>query len=678
LKAAIREDIQGLRALAVILVILSHLPAPLTLAGGFVGVDIFFVISGFVITRVLVRPRGDGDGRGFFVGFMGRRVARLVPALLAVCVVAAAASVLFAPTTELRQIAAAGITAETFVSNFYYTLNFDTYWNPAVLRSPFLHTWSLGVEFQTYLVLPLLLLPSILAPADARGRRRALAIVVGGAAISLVLFVYLLVIRTAPLHGLDAHGVAFYAPVTRFWEFALGIVPALVVPATPREGRASRALATVAWLLIAAGVASSTVAKGLNLSVAACCVGVAVLLVQGERPGASRSLLASRPLVWIGDRSYSIYLWHWPLLVVCIWVFPGNTTAVLGAIAATFLLSAASYPLVEQRFRRARGPRWRAAAGWTLLVGSGAAAMAAAWSISSAPWYSSRRPITDVAMLFPGSIVSQGEVLHAMDDCHGTEHEIHCKFFPEGTPEVVIIGDSLAYRSIPAVALAAKQHGLNASMLYFGRCSIEQNSCQPFQYDYLKRTKLAGIIVTTNYDRASDRLNGTEIAYGARILCPPNVRTQDCPLHQKNVDKYLVDAAAGLKQLEGFADHILVALPFPQQAKLVPQCLSLPPYFRFVAPAYDGEGCGRTSLGWQRARQGLYPSAMRKVTAGDAKVMVWDPTEYLCHDGWCPAVINLGEKIMDDGIHWTWPASRYLYPAFSKFLDGYAASSVQQ
>ena len=135
---------------------------------------------------------------------------------------------------------------------------------------------------------------------------------------------------------------------------------------------------------MAAGVAYSGHVGGLNLSVAACCLGAMVLLVQGEHNQAT--LLACRPLVWIGDRSYSIYLWHWPLFVLCIWVFPGKVAPVFGSVLVTGLLCVASYRFVEQRFRHRRERR-SAAFGWLAVVGTGVGALGAAWAISAGrPW----------------------------------------------------------------------------------------------------------------------------------------------------------------------------------------------------------------------------------------------------------------------------------------------------
>jgi peptidoglycan/LPS O-acetylase OafA/YrhL len=668
-----RYDIQGLRSVAVILVILFHLPAAINLGGGFIGVDIFYVISGFVVTNMVLGTQTlPGHALRSMGQFLKRRVMRLVPALAVVVVATLILGILFAPTQELAQVSNAGLASETFVSNVFYARYFDTYWNPAVLRSPFLHTWSLGVEFQTYLLFPLLFVAVFKAGrATMRSLRSGLVVTLVLGAVSLAAFVYLLVVRSEPLSGFSPQALAFYTPVTRFWEFALGIVPAIVAW---RGGWAmkspARFVTPVAWVLIAAGLVGSTIDETLNLFVILACAGVAMLLANGERAvGARRSLLEWKPLVWIGDRSYSIYLWHWPLLVLSLWLFPGNIPVALASIGITVLLSMATYRFVEQRFRRSKSKSpVRALLPSAAFVLAGVLAAGLGLTVAATPAYITPTPLAAAASPLAESGMTAADMNGAIAGCTIEALQITCVNVP-GAPTVVVIGDSLGYRALPAVQLAALEHGLNATMMWTGGCGIELDSCPQFVYDYLDSTDVAALVVAMNFDRASNRANAVELAGGEVAECSIDQPTSDCDLHIQNVKMFTERSVAGRAQLETYSDHILMALPFPQQEQSVVACLSVPLYQRLFAAPIDPHACGGTSLQWQHDRQGLYPEAITGVVSEDPDVTLWDPTDYLCEDGWCPAVVTGGEQIMSDGIHWTWEASRFLYPVFDEYLD---------
>lgn len=672
MKSRVRNDIQGLRAVAVVLVILFHLPIAVSLRGGFVGVDMFYVISGFVVTKmVLSTDMSPGHTLASIGNFLRRRVMRLVPALSVVVIATVIISILFAPTQELREVAKAGVFSELFVSNAFYAQNFNTYWNPEVLRSPFLHTWSLGVEFQTYLLFPLIFIAVFRAGhAGSVHARSALTVTAALAVVSLVAFVYLLVFRTVQLFGIDPQAFAFYSPFTRFWEFALGILPAIVASRYEWHSATKvRSATPVAWTLIAVGVVGCTVGDTLNLFVIPACLGVATLLANGERAiGLRRSLLEWKPLVWIGDRSYSIYLWHWPLLVLCLWLAPGNLALALASIAATVGLSMLTYRFVEQQFRRSASTskvRALLPSGAFVLVGVLVAGLGV--GVASTLWYTKPVAVSAAATDFVDAGVSGEAMRSAIEACAFGDLTVVCTNDPDaGT--VVVIGDSLADRSMPAVQVAAKANGLNATMMWTGGCGIEAGSCPDAIYDYLAKTDVVALIVSMNYDRESNRLNATEAASGKVATCPANEATSACAAHVNAVEAFIRDADRGLTEFEAYTDHVLIALPFPQQSQFVETCLSRPLYQRILSLPVDLVACGRTSVQWQSERQGLFPEAIADVAAQHPDVTVWNPISYLCGDEWCPGVINEGEIVMSDGIHWTWEASRFFYPVFEKYL----------
>ena len=676
-----RSDIQGLRGLAVVLVILSHLPTGLKLPGGFVGVDIFFVISGFVITRMLMLQNRTGISRSkAYRQFTVGRFSRLVPPLAGMAGGTLLLSVLFAPTTTLRQITQSSIYSQGFLSNFWFLRNFDSYWNPNILRNPFLHTWSLGIEFQIYLVMPFLLLRSFIGATKKEEKRFHIQGIASVSVASCLMFVYLLIVSDTTIWGYVPKSAAFYLPFTRFWEFGLGaIVALLVVGQSVSSNRYFTFMRAGAWALVAGGVLISNDVGKLNLSIIPIALGTAIILGVGEfSAGHSRwALLTLRPMKWVGDRSYSIYLWHWPLLATASWVSPSSRVVSVALLGVSILISMLSYHFLEKRRPVSkRKISFRVMAPITLVI----ILMATTSVIATAKWYVLPEPLSSIAMSFPASSKPPGEVGVAIDKCQSGDYEVHCKNFPAVKKEIVIIGDSLSYRAFTAVNLSAREHGLNASMFWNGGCSIELNSCRNslignLIYDYLAKTEVVGLIVTTNYDRESNRINAVEHDLGLKPLCDSMMPTSVCPLHLQKIKTFETSARLGLDQLHTFSDHILVATPFPQQAQMPPTCISQALYARLLGIRPGGESCGRTSVVWQKERQGLYPATITKVASEKSFVQLWNPLDYFCNEGWCPAVINGGEQIMGDAIHWNLDASRFIYPPINSFIDSVLKSS---
>ena len=328
-----RPHIDGLRAVAILPVLAFHLDLTI-LPGGFTGVDVFFVISGFLITTLIVQELKDGD---FSIWqFYKRRALRILPAFLVVIFAVMAASwFLFLPD-ETRGLGRSAVAAALFVANFLFWQSSD-YFAPDLEMAPLLHTWTLSVEEQFYVFLPLLLM----LVAARLGRRFALTI----AAIALVSFL-LCVVATPRFES-----AAFYLLPTRAWEFGLGALAATVPLAL---GVLARTLASVLGaLLVLWGffmLGAESTFPGANALFPA--AGATLLIVCAEGTFLGRAL-SWRPMVWVGRRSYSLYLWHWPIIVF--WktgagteLGPSDATLIAGLslVAATL-----SYRFVEQPFR---------------------------------------------------------------------------------------------------------------------------------------------------------------------------------------------------------------------------------------------------------------------------------------------------------------------------------------
>jgi peptidoglycan/LPS O-acetylase OafA/YrhL len=350
-----RRDIQGLRAVAVLVVVAFH--AGLPLPGGFVGVDVFFVISGFVITAMLARE-WHATGRIRFGRFYLRRFKRLSPALALVVVATVLASTfLLSPLGPQQTAAKTGIGAMLITANVVISRTSGGYFDAPAGANPLLHTWSLSVEEQFYLVFPLLLALGWWL-ATRRSRYRGAA-EVSVAIVAVASFALTLVALHRPLGPVAEALMGFYGPLTRAWEFAVGALVVLVLTrVAPLSWRTAAVLGLIGAGLL--GVSLSVISESTPfpgpwtlLPVAA----TGLLLVAGtqETTPVSR-VLASRPFVAVGDWSYSIYLWHWPFIVYAKVLWPGHDAAVLAAAALSVLPAVASYRWLETPLRRLRVP----------------------------------------------------------------------------------------------------------------------------------------------------------------------------------------------------------------------------------------------------------------------------------------------------------------------------------
>lgn len=343
-----RLDIQGLRAVAVLAVVAFH--AGLPVPGGFVGVDIFFVISGYVITSMLyreLRRSGRVDLRRFYL----RRAKRLTPALGVVVGLTVFASALILSPFEGQQVAAmTGLGAMLLSANWVIAETSGDYFGFTAESNPLLNTWSLSVEEQFYIFFPTILAIGWLLGRKTGAQRTALIGIVG-----LVGLASFAMIRGAFVFGADSWWAGFYSPLNRAWEFAAGALLALIFGFW--AVRLSRPIATSLGIVGAALAGLSLVVindetpfpgKWTILPVMAS----VLLIAGGSQHRTPVSWLLRRPtMVRIGDWSYSIYLWHWPLIVFAVVLWPQTAWAPMMAAALSLIPALASYHWVEQPIR---------------------------------------------------------------------------------------------------------------------------------------------------------------------------------------------------------------------------------------------------------------------------------------------------------------------------------------
>ncbi len=347
--------IQGLRAIAVLAVIVFH--AGLPVPGGFLGVDVFFVISGFVITAMLAREWAR-TGTVAFRHFYARRFRRLTPALaVLVAVVVLASLVLQSPLGSQQITARTGIGALLLSANIVIAKSTGGYFDAPAATNPLLNTWSLSVEEQFYLIFPLLLFI-----AWKLGRRWGARLVTTAVIITAVGGVsFIIAMAQARGHKVSALPAAlggFYGPVTRAWEFAVGALLALVIAKVAL--RPGRVTAAVLGLLGAAAIAIPLWAVNGRTpwpgpwTVLPVAGTVAVLIAGLRARGLTSRALSTRPMVAIGNISYSWYLWHWPFIVFAILIWPNHQYIALLAALASLVPSLISYRWIEQPIRNLR------------------------------------------------------------------------------------------------------------------------------------------------------------------------------------------------------------------------------------------------------------------------------------------------------------------------------------
>jgi peptidoglycan/LPS O-acetylase OafA/YrhL len=341
---AYREDIDWLRAIAVLAVVAFHFEAP-AVFGGFVGVDIFFVISGYLITGIIQSEVKSGTFS--FLRFYERRVRRLLPALYAMVALTAIPSLHYLLTSERLEFFRSVAAVVTFTSNFFFWLQ-TGYFDHAAVEKPLLHTWSLAVEEQFYLALPVLLWALL-----RHGRGGRLRLPVALIALSVASFALCVWLMQA-----DRSANAFFMSPPRAWEFLIGGIVAVEGFPGLRNLRAQQIARGVALVLLAIPIFSLRQGPGFpGVNALLPCIGAAVFIWSGIGvPTLPRSRVSPLNIIrFFGQISYSLYLWHWPLFTFA--RFSKSSLVLdpfdkLALFALTVAISYLSWRFVEQPFRR--------------------------------------------------------------------------------------------------------------------------------------------------------------------------------------------------------------------------------------------------------------------------------------------------------------------------------------
>lgn len=447
-----RPDIQGLRALAILLVLIYHADLDV-LPGGYVGVDVFFVISGYLITGLLVREI-ECAGTVALAKFYARRIRRLLPAAsLMLFATLVAAGLIYSPL-ELKQFASSAFTVATYVSNLWFAHLSTDYLAEDTTANPLLHTWSLSVEEQFYLVWPLILILVARSVSVDSIRKRALFALGTLSVVSLI---------ASAMLTEYSQPWAFFSSPTRAWEFGAGGLVALHQPKSRTVGRGLTMAAGMFGMLLIlyAGITFDEATRFPGGAALVPVLGTVLLIYAGQAQaaiGPSR-WLSIRPMRFIGDISYSVYLWHWPIFVfLSLMVAEPSLSMRVAGMVASILIGWASYVLVENPFRYGRRKKQRV----RLSIALGALLTASSAGFALAIRDISASGLSNETQQRYRSAANDTPIVGS-NGCHANFFQVEipeCVFGDEhGDFSIVLFGDSHAAMWFPALEAIAREQG---------------------------------------------------------------------------------------------------------------------------------------------------------------------------------------------------------------------------
>jgi peptidoglycan/LPS O-acetylase OafA/YrhL len=665
-------EIDGLRAIAVGTVMIYHLNFSASLLpGGFVGVDIFFVISGYVVSASLGRDAGLSL-LDLLQRFYSRRILRIVPALLTCLLATIAASILFIPPNAwlIDTNYKTALYAFFGMSNFVL-LGAESYFSPGPEFNPFTHTWSLAVEEQFYLFFPLI----FFVWSRFKDRTGVVGLMATGllTGLSIVSFIFMWW-----MSGVN-QDAAFYLLPSRFWELGIGAIlfqvqcsgKSPVASAT----HARRALTSGTVLVLVAALFADRLAFPFPWAVPAA-VGALLIIaaVSTERasPSPVARVLRSQPMVFVGKISYSLYLWHWPVYTLMRWTvgLEGPSTMIM-AVGLSLVFAYLSYTVLERPIRRA---------GWivrpkSLIVVGGLAAMVLSWEtarVAIGKQYRLSLSVVqrDITKWFPNWANTAGCPLEsATEAVDGTSIFIMrpgqgCSGLPRR--HLFVVGDSHGWAYMPMLSLLAGQDSIDVRLYTHFGCS-PANLLRPSAPN------------CASYHRASVNDIGRRAAAGDVVFLPAlrmnRLSEQSVPFTvthvadlttsaQSDTDRRLAyeEAAELIGEFSKKGLRVIIEAPKPVFKAHAFRCSD---WFNAGNPLCRG---GLT-IGREELLEYRKPvmNSLAALSSIYPQLVVWDPFPILCPQDPCRAVTETG-PLFFDGDHLSGAANHLLYPHFLQAL----------
>nr|WP_150290806.1 acyltransferase family protein [Sphingobium estronivorans] len=630
---AYRRDVDGLRALAVLPVLFFHLDL-WPFYGGFVGVDIFFVISGYLIASIIARELEQG--RFTLTGFYARRIRRIFPALFAMIAVTIAAGSLILLPLDYRALGTSAVATVLFSSNFYFARH-SGYFGTAAEEAPLLHGWSLAVEEQFYIVFPLLMLLIF----RAGGRFRPML----GMVALLSFLAALLLVDRSPV-------TAFYLPFPRAWEFlggallATGRIPAIRSPfAAQLCGFAG--LALIGWAIL--DFSNATVFPGVNALFPV--LGAMLILHAGLTGSLVNRLLGQAVPVAIGRISYSLYLWHWPIIVFWTYRTDGDwrLREQLLVMLLSLLVAWISWRFVEEPFRRSRSfttGRAFAFAGALVMTGGGAGALL---------YFSDGLP-SRVAPSVAALDAASRSMAYLPAHCSGMAPARHHRLCPVGArngtaPSFLLWGDSHAHALKPAFDRAGNALGLSGRIASYPACPtlmgldrLDQppaHDCSEFNRLVLETLRttpsIHTVFLVSRWGLCANgkRPEGGTPCYLGRDEDDDRSLGRDAQLFRAGLQETVRTLAAMGKQV------ILVA-PIPEFRRNVPETLARAELYSEPAPL------NLSRADYLRRQRGVFNAFDQMQRHFPVKILY--PHRLLCRTGHC-AMTAHGVPLYSDDDH---------------------------
>ena len=633
-----RPDIDGLRALAIVCVVAFHADRAL-LPGGFCGVDVFFVISGFLITGIIV---GELESDRFSFGrFYARRARRLFPALIVVLLTTLALGWLILLPDEFRTLGADSAAGAAFSSNLVQYSDVTVYFGTA--GRPLMHLWSLGVEEQFYFLWPVLIY------ATWKFGRRWLGLI--GLAVIAASF-----LENVAVVSFDPQA-AFFLPWSRLWELSLGAT--LAISQYYRQQRPFPAAGpydttVVGWLLqhrctiywtcgAALLLASFLIVKGTwefpGFWALAPSVGTALIILAGPQAWLNRRVLSLRPVVFIGLISYPLYLWHWSLLCFARLVEPAPSGLMSGAaLVVAFSLSVATYRYIELPLRRSRRSQRFLAALCTTLAGCGILGYLVAIQ------YIPARPIPqDVERL---TLPRKEDWLSAQNESWTVLPNRYVEVGASAA-KTLFIGDSLMEQYYPRIQRVEADSARRMNSAVFAvraACSFPYEFSWPYGRSACKRHMQKALEYAKRDDVDTVVFAS---AWPGYFMTERHGKPALNPVAAPALARFK-QTVADLRKLN---KRVFIVLVGPMDESLDPrsriQRTVFPPGFRVV----DVPPLSKVEL---ERRYAAIESALEQVAHEDGAITI-DPIQELCGALTCPAFTSSGEAIYHDGGH-LWPS----------------------